>query len=222
VSTPVPTQAVTPPDTGPDTGPAGAGSSPTPRGPRETRINVFQWAEIDDDLRLELVGGRLERMPDVPLWHDILLFRLIASIGPFLQANDLGEFAVATAKLKLSKIRGRKPDAFFIPKAMYGLVGRNLFHGPPPLVVEVVSPGKANEDRDRRVKRREYAKFGIAEYWLVDFPNRRIEVLRLQDGRYVEAETVTGDAVWRPAMFPGLEIPVARLWPTDFENPQLD
>jgi Uma2 family endonuclease len=222
VSTPVPTQAVTPPDTGPDTGPAGAGSSPTPRGPRETRINVFQWAEIDDDLRLELVGGRLERMPDVPLWHDILLPLLTELLVAHARTHGLGVIVASNGKIRMGRFRGRKPDLFFIPAAMCHLVGRNLFHGVPPLVVEVVSPGKANEVRDRRVKRREYAKFGIAEYWLVDFPNRRIDVLRLQDGRYVEAETVTGDAVWRPAMFPGLEIPLARLWPVEYENPGLD
>jgi Uma2 family endonuclease len=33
----------------------------------------------------------------------------------------------------------------------------------PLLVVEVVSPGKANEDRDYRYKRSEYAARGIAE-----------------------------------------------------------
>jgi Uma2 family endonuclease len=34
-------------------------------------------------------------------------------------------------------------------------------------VVEVVSPGKANEERDYCYKRSEYAAWGIAEYWIV-------------------------------------------------------
>jgi Uma2 family endonuclease len=37
----------------------------------------------------------------------------------------------------------------------------------PILAVEVVSPGKVNEDRDYRYKRSEYAARGIAEYWIV-------------------------------------------------------
>ena len=37
----------------------------------------------------------------------------------------------------------------------------------PLLVVEVVSPGKVNEDRDYRYKRSEYAARGISEYWIV-------------------------------------------------------
>ncbi|WP_367889252.1 Uma2 family endonuclease [Leptolyngbya iicbica] len=41
----------------------------------------------------------------------------------------------------------------------------------PLLVVEVVSPGKVNEDRDYRYKRSEYATRGIGEYWIID-PSR--------------------------------------------------
>ncbi len=38
---------------------------------------------------------------------------------------------------------------------------------PLALVVEVVSPGKANEERDYCYKRSEYAARAIAEYWIV-------------------------------------------------------
>jgi Uma2 family endonuclease len=205
--------------------------------PRDTRITVYQWGEIDDDLGLELVRGRLERKPDVPLWHEILLCRLIELLGAHVRRHGLGELASSNGKIKLSKYRGRKPDVFFVPTALFPLIGRNLFHGASPLVVEVISPGKENEDRDRKTKCREYARLGVGEYWIVDFPNRRIEVLRLEEPdpaqageggkgrkarRYREAEVVGGDAVWRPAMFPGLEIPLSQVWPATEGNPELE
>ena len=56
----------------------------------------------------------------------------------------------------------------------------------PALVVEVVSPGKVNEDRDYRYKRSEYAARGIPEYWIVDPGIARVTVLRLVDGLYEE------------------------------------
>ncbi|MEO0013227.1 MAG: hypothetical protein RLZZ535_1616 [Cyanobacteriota bacterium] len=57
---------------------------------------------------------------------------------------------------------------------------------PPALVVEVVSPGKANRDRDYRFKRSEYAARGIAEYWIVDPQENKVTVLLLDNGLYQE------------------------------------
>jgi Uma2 family endonuclease len=57
---------------------------------------------------------------------------------------------------------------------------------PPLLVVEVVSPGKENVDRDYRYKRSEYAARGIAEYWIVDPIEGRVTVLEWVEGLYEE------------------------------------
>jgi Uma2 family endonuclease len=54
-------------------------------------------------------------------------------------------------------------------------------------VVEVVSPGKVNEDRDYRYKRSEYAARGISEYWIVDPGKMKVTVLTWLDGLYEEA-----------------------------------
>ncbi len=56
----------------------------------------------------------------------------------------------------------------------------------PALVVEVVSPGKTNEDRDYRYKRSEYAARGIPEYWIFDPDKAKITLLTLVDGLYEE------------------------------------
>ncbi|AUB36325.1 Endonuclease, Uma2 family [Nostoc flagelliforme CCNUN1] len=66
---------------------------------------------------------------------------------------------------------------------------------PPALVVEVVSPGKANEDRDYRYKRSEYAARGIAEYWIVDPQINAVTVLILIDGFYEETRFAGNSAI---------------------------
>jgi len=65
---------------------------------------------------------------------------------------------------------------------------------PPQLVVEVVSPGKENENRDYRYKKSQYQARGIGEYWIVDPIQEKITVLTLLEGLYEEAE-FTGDVV---------------------------
>jgi Uma2 family endonuclease len=52
------------------------------------------------------------------------------------------------------------------------------------LAVEVVSDDPESRDRDFKKKRREYAKAGIAEYWIVDPKERQILVLALEGSRY--------------------------------------
>ena len=60
----------------------------------------------------------------------------------------------------------------------------------PPLVlvVEAVSPGQQNEDRDYRYKRSEYAARGISEYWIINPQASKVTVLTLVSGLYEERE----------------------------------
>ncbi|MEP0907739.1 Uma2 family endonuclease [Leptolyngbya subtilissima ST-M1] len=85
----------------------------------------------------------------------------------------------------------------------------------PLLVVEVVSPGKANEDRDYRYKRSEYAARGIPEYWIVDPAKAKVTVLTLVDGLY-EAQVLQGEVILQSPQFPELSLALAKvLSPTD-------
>ncbi len=52
------------------------------------------------------------------------------------------------------------------------------------LVMEVVSPD--DPDRDTETKRKEYARAGIREYWIIDPRDQSILVLVLEGKRYTE------------------------------------
>lgn len=55
-------------------------------------------------------------------------------------------------------------------------------HGSPDLVVEVLSPSTAQNDR--LYKKQVYEQCGVKEYWLVDPANRTIEQYFLQDSQF--------------------------------------
>jgi len=56
-----------------------------------------------------------------------------------------------------------------------GIVGRDgRVHGPPDLVVEVLSP--SNRDYDRNLKRKHYLENGVGELWTVDADAGTLEV----------------------------------------------
>lgn len=55
---------------------------------------------------------------------------------------------------------------------------------PPRLVMEIVSPGKMNRDRDYCNKRAQYAAIAVEEYWIVDPKTQTILVLALKNDIY--------------------------------------
>lgn len=76
----------------------------------------------------------------------------------------------------------------------------------PLLAVEVRSPSTAGRDAVR--KRREYARLGIASYWLLDVDAPSLRVLELQGGDYVEVAYGEGEtAVSARLPFPVTVVP---------------
>lgn len=64
---------------------------------------------------------------------------------------------------------------------------------PPLLVIEIVSPGELQRDRDYTAKRMQYQDRGIPEHWVVDPQLQTILLLVLQDNVYREVATLSGD-----------------------------
>jgi Uma2 family endonuclease len=184
-------------------------------------ITFQQWGEIDSSPRHDLVDGELVERPEEPFWHALLLIEIARIVFNFVYEHRVGMIVNSKAKLRISAFGVREPDLFFIPTDQYHLVGKNLFKGVPSLVVEILSP--SNEDMDWRDKAREYADLGVGQYGVVDVLARRLEVHALRDrpdgGRACELiEVAEGDAVFRPTLFPGLEIPLGAVWPAEFEH----
>jgi len=80
------------------------------------------------------------------------------------------------------------------------------------LVIEVADTSLR---KDRGVKSAIYARYGIAEYWIVDGKAMTVEVYREPDseaGRYRTMVTVGRDATLSPTNVPGVAIPLAELF----------
>ena len=61
------------------------------------------------------------------------------------------------------------------------------YKGVPSFVAEIISP--YTESKDRNIKLRTYAQYGIGEYWIVDPPKRKLEIYYLQEKNYVLKDT---------------------------------
>ncbi|MEL6855811.1 MAG: Uma2 family endonuclease, partial [Cyanobacteria bacterium J06607_13] len=80
-------------------------------------------------------------------------------------------------------------------------------HMPPPLlVIEVVSPGSLQRDRDYVAKRRQYEDIGIGEYWIVDPSLQQVTVLKLAEAVYEEVGVFTDTQTIVSPTFPKLRL----------------
>lgn len=80
----------------------------------------------------------------------------------------------------------------------------------PTIVVEFVSKGRRNWQRDYVEKRDEYLELGVKEYWVIDRFQRRMTVFKKVGEQIVEAIVPEAD-VYRTELMPGFELPLARL-----------
>jgi Uma2 family endonuclease len=80
----------------------------------------------------------------------------------------------------------------------------------PDWICEVLSPGTARLDRQRKLAI--YARERVAHAWLLDPIERTLEVLRLEGSQWViNSGHVENDEV-RAEPFEATSLPLARLW----------
>jgi Uma2 family endonuclease len=82
----------------------------------------------------------------------------------------------------------------------------------PELIVEVLSMGELNEQRDREVKLKLYSRYGVQEYWLVSWQLQSLEVYRRLEGQLQLVGTlIAGDTLTSP-LLPGFSVPVLKIF----------
>ena len=164
-------------------------------------------ATFDDDVRRELYDGEIFEMP-APYWIHQRILRILSRILDTWTLEHGGELFFAPVDLYVSARRYFEPDLLFY--TAQSLEEKPVFDDPakfrvaPDLIVEVISPGTARNDRVRKL--RIYAEFGVQHYWLLDPENRSLEVLELRDGIYAITHALAEDESFQPTLFPGLTL----------------
>ncbi len=168
--------------------------------PAQTKLLTFdEYLAYDDgtDTRYELVDGELIEMPpESPVNNRIakkIFFELLKYFPIELIAYKDTEIEVSgkRARCRLPDLMVHTEESLAALEATKrATITRDM--PPPAIVVEVVSPGSTNRDRDYRHKRTGYAARCIAEYWIVDPQDQQIIVCTWINGQY-EDQTMRGN-----------------------------
>jgi len=169
---------------------------------------------LDTEDRHEVIRGELVMVPAPTSAHQRVITTLGAYITVFVIENDLGQCFDTPIDVVLSDDVIVQPDFVFVSaRRVHEVVAQTSFiRGAPDLVIEVLSPSTARQDR--LTKRDLYAEAGVRWYLIVDVDQRLIEVFELDDaGHYATARGANRDETLMLEAFPGLEIDLSKVWP---------
>ena len=144
-------------------------------------LNAFP----EDGRRYELADGWLIVSPMARRLHQWGSMGL----GDALKTACPTDLAVFTLPINMDDPDNThfEPDITVVGRQFVAIENGDL----PRLCVEIRSPSTAG--RDAVLKRREYARLGVASYWLFDVKEPSLRILELEDGEYVERAFVTGE-----------------------------
>ncbi len=171
-----------------------------------------RWSEADflrfhTNRMAELVDGRLELLPMPTLKHQRILILLLDWMRRAVEAGPGGLVLIAPLPTKLFPGTIREPDLLYI--APENRPGPDVdYPSRIDLAVEIVSSGSDAQKRDYQDKRIDYAKAGIAEYWIVDPHQQRITVLVLTGSAYCEHGIFTAGQIASGNLLPALSADV--------------
>jgi Uma2 family endonuclease len=186
--------------------------------PRQGDWTEAAFLSLPTKRPVELVDGTLEFLPMPTLSHQMLVFLFARWLSEFVEQRHLGIVNVAPCPIRLWAGRLREPDVFFVTRQ------RIVSSDEPPngadLVAEVLSPGKENRDRDLIEKAADYAKAGVAEYWIIDPENNTVQVRILEAGSYRVTGPFTRGQSAASVRLPGFTVDVAALFAAAEIHPQ--
>lgn len=174
----------------------------------------------------------LDAMPDDGGWtrHEIIDGELFVTRAPHIGHQDaagnlhilLGIWSKSTGLGRVFSAPGVvfSPTDAVIPDLVWmsrnrleqGIDSAGHLTVAPELVVEILLPGEQNEQRDREVKFKLYSRYGVQEYWLVNWQLKTLEIYRRSDAQLQLVATLLGEDTLRPPLLPDFSARVTELF----------
>jgi Uma2 family endonuclease len=163
--------------------------------------------------RYEIIDGELYVTTQPHFRHQATCDNIIIELGNWSRSTDSGRTFQAPGVI-FSEDNAVAPDIVWVSKArMPGVLGPDgKLHDAPDLMIEILSPGKANEERDREKKLVLYSRYGVQEYWIANWRAITIEIFRQDQDELRLAHTLkAGDELTSP-LLPGFACIIDRFF----------
>jgi Uma2 family endonuclease len=166
-----------------------------------------------DDTRYEIIGGELF-VSHQPHWrHQMATGRTFFAVAGWSEETAAG-YVLDAPGVIFSQEDAVAPDLVWVASDRFALVAADdgKLHLAPDLVVEVLSPGPVNAARDRETKLDVYSRYGVQEYWIVNWQDRTVQTFRREDQQLKATATLIVEDTLTSPMLPGFSLPLRRLF----------
>ena len=182
---------------------------------KEKKIWTSKDLELlpEDDCRYEIIKGELF-VTRAPHWqHQIIVDNICFELKYWSKETGFGNPATGIG-LIFSETDNVIPDLVWISKENLEAIIDEKGHlqGAPELVVEVVSQGKQNQQKDREIKLELYSNQGVLEYWIVDRFSEQIEVYKRQSKDLKLAKTLSKKDTLTSEILPGFSVKIDNIF----------
>ncbi|MFM8330295.1 MAG: Uma2 family endonuclease [Candidatus Methylumidiphilus sp.] len=179
--------------------------------PAQGQWSEEEYLDLPGNRLVEFDLGHIEVLPTPSESHQLLLIFLHEALSAYVRQHKIGKVLFAPLPMKLWDGKMREPDILFLRTEHYDRRHGNYWQG-ADLVMEVISPN--DPGRDKIIKRREYARAAIPEYWLIDPLEQTVTVLALTE----QAEEYATHGIYgleshaSSATLPGFTVAVTELF----------
>lgn len=168
-----------------------------------------------DSFGFQIIRGELIVSPSPKRRHQRTVLSLGRILDIHVNASDLGEIFLAPFDVVLDanypeSVNIVQPDLMFVSKERMDIITDDNIQGAPDLVIEVLSESTARYDRVGKMS--VYAEFGVMAYWILDVNAHVLESFDLTGEHPQLIASLGGDDVFKPEVFPDLEIALSDLW----------
>lgn len=178
--------------------------------PVDIRLTYEDYCLLPNDgKRYEIIDGELFVSPAPIPKHQIFVSNLLYYLADFVKRRGLGRVFTAPIDVVFSQHDVVEPDLIYISKSRASILTRANVQGAPDLVVEVLS--ESTQKTDQTTKLKLYARFGVAEYWIIDPEACSAEIYRSGPQGLELAGHLSSEAQLTSPLFPGFSLPLRSL-----------
>ncbi len=184
----------------------------------QSNYSYADYLKSSEEVRYEVIDGQIISMSPAPTpKHQQVQRELLAEFVMYLRGKNCSVFgAPIDVCLFANQSTSNEKIKDWVQPDIVVICDRNKINpknivGAPDLVIEILSPSTARNDRV--IKFNNFQKAGVREYWIVDPSNEYVEVFLLQDNRFISSGFYTKEDSIKVNIFEDLSITLEHIFP---------